>query len=186
MEKQRSRSIYQLCMMALMAGVMCFLSPIAIPIGAVPISLSFLAIYLSVYILGMKMGTVSCMVYLLLGFAGLPVFSGYTGGVAKLAGPTGGYLVGYIFLALICGWIMEKSSYQLPWCFVGMAAGSAAAYAFGTVWFMIVMDCSLVAALSQCVIPFLFGDFLKMAAASVIGPQVRRRLKLAGLLDGHC
>ena len=101
-EKSRS-TVYQLCFVALMAAVMCFMGPLSIPIGEVPVSFTNLIIYLSVYLLGMKMGTASCIVYLLLGMVGLPVFSGYSGGMAKLAGPTGGYLIGFIFMALICG-----------------------------------------------------------------------------------
>ena len=89
MKEETIPAVQQLCFIALMAGIMCLLGPLAIPIGPVPISVMTLLIYLSVYILGMKMGTVSCIIYLLLGFVGLPVFAGYTGGAGKLLGATG-------------------------------------------------------------------------------------------------
>ena len=87
---------YEITMTALMAAVTCILAPLSIPIGPVPISFTNLAIYLSLYLLGWKKGTISYLIYLLLGLVGLPVFSGFTGGPAKLAGPTGGYIIGFI------------------------------------------------------------------------------------------
>ena len=85
----RKRKIYTLTVTAVMTAVTCILAPISISIGVVPISFTNLAIYLSLYLLGWKMGTVSVVVYLLIGMTGLPVFSGFSGGIAKLVGPTG-------------------------------------------------------------------------------------------------
>ena len=96
---------YEITMTALMAAVTCILAPLSIPIGPVPISFTNLAIYLSLYLLGWKKGTISYLIYLLLGLVGLPVFSGFTGGPAKLAGPTGGYIIGFIVMAV------EKEGY---------------------------------------------------------------------------
>ena len=79
---------------AIMTAVMCILGPLSIPIGPVPITLTNLAIYLAMYILGTKRGSAAVCLYLLIGLAGLPVFSGFTGGPGKLLGPTGGYLIG--------------------------------------------------------------------------------------------
>ena len=101
---------YEITMTALMAAVTCILAPLSIPIGPVPISFTNLAIYLSLYLLGWKKGTISYLIYLLLGLVGLPVFSGFTGGPAKLAGPTGGYIIGFIPMAIICGFAFEKFS----------------------------------------------------------------------------
>ncbi|MDE7313811.1 MAG: biotin transporter BioY [Eubacterium sp.] len=174
--------VRQLCFIALMSAVMCLLGPLAVPIGPVPISVMTLTIYLSMYVLGMKMGTVSCMIYLLLGFAGVPVFAGYTGGAAKLLGPTGGYLVGYICLTLVGGFIMEQFSYKRIWCILGMVVGTVVLYAFGTVWFMVLMKCELGYALSACVIPFLIGDLAKIVLAELVGQEIRKRLKAANLI----
>lgn len=182
MKEQTVSGVHQLCMMAMMSAVMCVIAPLSIPIGSVPISAATLVIYLSVYLLGTKMGTVSCAVYLMLGFAGLPVFSNYTGGAAKLLGPTGGYLAGYIFLALVCGLFMEKSSYKMIWCIIGMIAGTAVLYVFGTVWFVIMMKCDIGYAVSACVTPFIIGDLAKIIFSELAGREIRKRLKIAGLI----
>lgn len=91
----------ELTLIGLMAALTCIAGPLSLPLpfSPVPISLTNLAIYFSVYILGMKRGTISYLVYLLLGLVGLPVFSAFTSGPAKLFGPTGGYLIGFIFIA---------------------------------------------------------------------------------------
>ena len=99
--QKKKFSLTQLIFMALMAAVMCIAGPLAVPIGPVPITLTNLVIYIAVGVLGTAQGTISYCLYLLLGMVGLPVFSGYAGGLGKLAGPTGGYLIGFIAMALI-------------------------------------------------------------------------------------
>ena len=158
------------------------LGPMSIPIGAVPISFTNLVIYLTVYLLGAKKGCISYLIYMLLGVVGLPVFSGYTGGIAKLAGPTGGYLVGFILLALISGIVLEKTNRNIVWSFVGMVAGTAIAYLFGTVWFVIQAQCTVGYALSVCVMPFIPFDLLKMVIAIALGKVVFIALKRSSLL----
>lgn len=175
-------SVYRLCVTALMAAVMCILGPMSIPIGEVPISFTNLVIYLTVFLIGARLGTLSYVVYLLLGMAGLPVFSGYQGGLAKLVGPTGGYLVGFILMAVICGVVVEKSRYSIPWSVAGMALATLIAYAFGTVWFVMMSQCSVGYALTVCVLPFLVFDFIKIVLAVALGSEIRKRLVLANLL----
>lgn len=105
---QKKSKIYGLSMTAVMAAVTCVLAPMSIPIGPVPISFTNLAIYLSLYLLGWKRGTVSYLVYVLIGMVGVPVFSGFTGGMGRLLGPTGGYIVGFIPMALIAGAVIDR------------------------------------------------------------------------------
>jgi len=176
---------YQMAVCALMAAVMCILGPMSIPIGPVPISLTMLAIYLAVFLLGTKFGTLSYGIYFLLGLVGLPVFSGGTGGLGKVAGPTGGYLIGMFFLAVITGIFVEK--FQDKWyiIYLGMILGDAVNYIFGTAWFVISTKCTLRYALEMCVLPFIAVDLLKMAAALVLGLAVRKRLSRAGLLRNN-
>ena len=185
----RRGKTYRMAMTALMAAVTCVLAPMAIPIGPVPISFTNLAIYLSLYLLGWKRGTVllgwkrgtvSYLVYVLIGAVGVPVFSGFTGGLGKLAGATGGYIVGFIPMAVIAGLVIDRyrnRGLQLA----GMIVGTAVCYAFGTAWFCFVMDSTPMAALSLCVIPFIPGDLVKMLLAMWVGPMIRRRLVQAGL-----
>ena len=101
--KDKKLTTYQMAVTAVMAAVLCVLGPLTVPIGAVPISLANFVICLTAWLLGPKFGTLSVVIYLALGAIGIPVFSGYGAGLAKLAGPTGGYLVGYLLLAFIGG-----------------------------------------------------------------------------------
>ncbi len=110
--KNKKLTTYQMAVTALMAAALCVLGPLSVPIGAIPISLSNFVICLTAWLLGPKFGTLSVAVYLLIGLVGVPVFSGYGAGIAKLAGPTGGYLVGYLLLAFIGGLFIEKSKGQ--------------------------------------------------------------------------
>ncbi len=177
---RQKRKTYFMAVTALMAAVTCVLAPMSIPIGPVPISFTNLAIYLSLYLLGWKWGTVSYLVYMLIGMVGVPVFSGFTGGLGKLAGATGGYIVGFLPMAVIAGLVIDRyrsRGIQLA----GMIVGTAVCYALGTVWFCFVMDSTPVAALGLCVIPFIPGDLVKMLAAMTAGPVIRRRLVQAGL-----
>lgn len=125
-----------MALIGVMAAVTCILGPLslAIPVSPVPISLTNLAVYFAIYVLGMKRGTISYCIYLLLGLIGLPVFAAFTGGAGKLFGPTGGYLIGFIFMALICGFFIEKWEKKLYMHFIGMVLGTAVCYVFGTAW----------------------------------------------------
>ena len=153
-------SAAQLTIAALMAAVMCVLGPVSVPIGPIPIA----------------------MVYLLLGAVGMPVFAGYGAGAAVLFGPTGGYLIGYLAMALVGGWAVERTGGRPVLSGLGLAAGVAVSYAFGTAWFIVQMGCTLPYALGVCVVPFIPFDLAKVALASAAGSLLRRRLADAGLL----
>lgn len=182
MKDLSKQSTRRMTLAALMAAVMCVLGPLSLPIGAVPISLTNLAVALAVWLLGPKWGAVSVAVYLALGAVGLPVFSGYAGGLAKLAGPTGGYLAGFVPMALIAGLVLERTGYHPFRGWLGLVLGTAVCYGFGTLWFMAQMGCTLGHALAVCVYPFILFDLVKMGVACVLGPVLRRRLTDAGLL----
>ena len=102
-----------LAMTAVMAAVLSVVSPFSISIGPIPLSLCTLIIYMNAYILGWKRGTVATLVYVLLGAVGMPVFNGFSAGLGVVAGPTGGYIVGYVPLALICGLAVSP---RTGWC----------------------------------------------------------------------
>ena len=167
---------YEITITALMTAVTCILAPMSIPIGPVPISFTNLAIYLSLYLLGWKKGTISYLIYLLIGLVGLPVFSGFTGGPAKLAGTTGGYIIGFIVMAVIAGLFIDNC--RKPWIqLIGMIVGTIVCYLFGTVWFCIVAGYTFQAALAVCVIPFIPADLVKMIIAMIIGPMIKKRIR---------
>ncbi len=180
---KKKLSVYQMAVAALMTGLMCILGPLSIPIGAVPISFTNFAVYITVYLLGTKLGSVSYCVYLLIGMAGLPVFSAYSGGIAKLAGPTGGYLIGFILMSVISGLFIDKCHGKPVFSILGMVLGTFIAYLFGTVWFIAEAKCTLWYALTVCVFPFLIGDAVKILIAAKIGPAIRSALNKANLLE---
>jgi len=162
---------------ALMTAVICILAPLSIPIGPVPISLTNLAIYFTMYILDTKRGTIAYLIYLLLGLAGLPIFSNFTGGPQKLFGPTGGYLIGFIPMALITGLVVDRFYKKRILCIAVMEASTWICYLFGSAWLMVSMKITFKAALMAGVIPFIIEDFIKMALAGIFGPVLRDRLR---------
>ena len=194
MTEQKRNRVHRMAVCAIMAAVICVLAPIAVPIGPVPFTVGTLAIYLTAYLLGGVWGTVSTLVYLLVGLVGVPVFSGYMGGPSRLAGPTGGYLVGYLPMALLMGAVVQWSfrrfsgegkkgiAAALTVQFFGLAAGTAVLYAFGTAWYCIQAEADLSAAMAGCVYPFIPIDLIKIAVTLAIGMPVRRRLEQARLL----
>ena len=135
----------QMVLIALMTAVTCVLGPLSIPLpfSPVPISLTNFAIFLAIFVLGMKSGTISFIIYLLLGAIGVPVFSSFRGGLQVLAGPTGGYLIGL-----------------------------AVCYAFGTVWLAKLLSLSFKEGLMMGVIPYLPGDAAKIIIAAIVGPKL--------------
>lgn len=176
--------IKQIALVGLMSAVICVLGPlsVSIPVSPVPVSLGLLGIYLAVSILGMKLGALSVGIYLLLGFAGVPVFTGFTAGVGKLLSPTGGYITGYLFMALICGLFVDKWGSRTLVSLLGMALGTTVCYLFGSVWLAAQMSLTFPQALAIGVLPYIPFDLAKMIFASVLGLQIRRRLKRTGLI----
>ena len=165
----------KLTLIGLMSALLCILGPLSIPlpVSPVPITLTNFAVYIIVYILGMRSGTVSVLIYLCLGTAGLPVFSAFSGGLAQLAGPTGGYLAGFLFLALIQGFLMERFPGKNAAAVTGMILGLAMCYLFGTAWLAVQMNLTFFAALGIGVLPYLPGDAVKIILAAVVGPKLR-------------
>lgn len=164
-------------------AVFCILAPVSIPlpVSPVPVSLTSLILFVILYILGWQAGTICYLIYLFMGMLGLPVFSGFSGGMAKLAGPTGGYLAGFIFTALISGWMIEHSGGRRWLEVIGMILGMLAAYLSGTIWLSHLSGNSFRAALIQGVLPFLAGDAVKIVAAVTAAPVLKKRLKRAGV-----
>lgn len=164
----------QMVLIALMTAVTCVLGPLSIPLpfSPVPISLTNFAIFLAIFILGMKNGTISFIIYLLLGAVGVPVFSSFRGGLQVLAGPTGGYLIGFIFLALIMGFALDHFDRKLVPTIIGMIIGMVVCYAFGTVWLAKLLSLSFKEGLMMGVIPYLPGDAAKIIIAAIVGPKL--------------
>ncbi len=161
---------------ALFAAIICICAPLSIQIAVIPLSLATLAIYILSAISDIKISLPAVCVYILLGAVGLPVFSGFQGGFQKLAGVTGGYIVGYIPCVFIIGILLKKSPKRFMYP-LSMAAGTAVLYGFGTAWYVFQTKTSLASALAVCVLPFLAGDAVKIAAASIVSPIIRKRIQ---------
>ena len=169
----RKLKIQELVLAALMTAVLAVLSPISIPIGPVPISLGTFAVCLSVTILGKNLGTVSYLTYLLLGLTGLPVFSNYEGGLAKLLGPTGGYLIGMLFLSLLGGFGVDCFAKKPILQYLFFLLGILLCYIMGTLWLSKVLYLGFMKALSVGVLPFIGPDCIKVFLALVLGRKVK-------------
>ena len=164
---------------ALAAAIICALSPFsfAIPISPVPISLSILAIYYAVYACGWKWGSAAVLLYLLIGLVGVPVFAGFTAGPAKLMGPTGGYLIGYVFVSLLAGLFVDRFENKIYMHALGMVFGTTVCYMLGTLWLARVASLSFKAALMAGVIPYIPADIVKIIIALLTGPAIRKAIR---------
>lgn len=170
-------SVQKMAIIALMTAVLCILAPISIPvfISPVPISLGVLAIYLTAYVLSPLDATISVIIFILLGTFGLPVFSGYSGGLSKLVGPTGGYIIGFLFTVYISSLFIHMKK-GIIFDVIGMITGLAICYILGTIWFSYQQGKGFIASLLLCVVPFLIGDAIKIIVAVILGTQINKRL----------
>lgn len=180
---EKKSNVYQMAIIGVMAAVICILGPLSIPIGVVPISFTNLAVYFVLYTLGMKKGSLSYIIYMLIGFVGIPVFSNFSGGPSKLLGPTGGYIIGFLFMAVIAGLFIDKFFDKWYLCVIGMILGTAICYVFGSFWLSFQAHMTASKAFAVGVIPFIPGDLAKILIASIIGPQIRNRLIKANLFQ---
>ena len=170
-------SARQMVFTAVMAALICIAAPFVIPLpSAVPLSVATFAVYMAGALLGKEKGTLAVLIYLLIGLVGLPVFSGFTGGIARLAAPTGGYLVGYISCAFLTGLFADKFGGKLWSMAAGMVLGTLSLYLFGTIWFVISTGADVWSALLACVVPFLPLDGVKIAAACAVSVPLRKKL----------
>lgn len=182
--KERSKT-YDMAYCGIFAVVIAICSWISIP-ATVPFTLQTFAVFLSVILLGGRRGTVSVVVYILLGAIGVPVFAEFTGGLGIILNNTGGYIIGFLFSALIM-WAAESLFGRKLWVqAVSMVAGLVVCYAFGTVWFMIVYmrdagPVGMMTVLGWCVIPFILPDVVKIVLALMLGSTLKK--SLAGIID---
>lgn len=179
--KTKKMKTLDMVYIALFACLMAICAWISIP-GQIPFTLQTMGVFLAVGLLGGKRGTVAVLVYILIGAVGLPVFSGFAGGLGKLLGMTGGYIVGFLVSALLM-WAMEALFGSKKWVLpVSMVVGLIACYAFGTAWFMVVYTSSkgaitLGAVLGMCVIPYIIPDAVKIAVALLLTKALKRFVK---------
>lgn len=166
-------NIKDMCRIAMMTVLLIICSWINLPIGPVPFSLQTFAVFSALYLLGGKHGTITVLLYILLGACGLPVFSGFMGGIGKLMGPTGGYIIGFLVGAVFYWGIESMRFKNSVWKILSLVAVLFVCYAFGTAWFIMVYNqagntMSVAKALSLCVLPFILPDVGKLALSTIV------------------
>lgn len=171
---------------AVFTVVLVICSWISIP-TQIPFTFQTFGVFMAVGVLGGRRGTWTVLVYLLLGAVGLPVFSGFRGGAGVLLSVNGGYLIGFLFSALVM-WAMEKifagiwkkSSFIV---FLSMLMGLLTCYLFGSAWFMVIYakttgTAGFMSVLGWCVIPFIIPDLIKVSLAFMLAKKMRKYVKL--------
>ena len=171
----RRNSLHTLTLCALFAALVSVLSPIAIPLGPVPVSLGLLGVLITAVTLSPLQSAVAVGVFLAIGLCGLPVFSGGGSGAMILVGPTGGYLWSYLLCAPLVSCLARimKPSRVPVGAFLACLVGTLACYACGTLQYCILTHTQPLPALLVCVLPFLPFDLLKAAAAAYLGMRLR-------------
>lgn len=163
------------------AAVLAILSQITIPMpSSVPITLQTFAVALTGFVLAWKLGTASTLVYILIGAIGVPVFSGFSGGVQRLVGYTGGFIWGFIIMVFLCGVAVLKTN--KAFVFLLSMAGLAICHLLGVIQFMIVTGRGFAEAFLLASAPYIIKDVISVILAYAVGMQIRKRLIRAGLL----
>jgi biotin transport system substrate-specific component len=182
--------IYDLVLISVSAALITICSWISIPLGPVPFTLQTLGILAVMLTIGGRRGTIAILVYLALGAVGVPVFAGFKGGIMSFIGPTGGFLIGFVFGALVY-WLLEKlflkklmTSPVKTWIsgMLGFLVFEVVMYTVGVIWFMTVYAAQtgpvgLATVMTWCVIPFIIPDIVKMAVAVLIGERASKLIR---------
>lgn len=163
---------------AFFAIIIAGLSQLTIPLGLIPLTGQTFAIGLVVTFLGLRTGTVSIIIYLLLGLIGLPVFAGGTSGIGILFGPTGGYLIGFIFNGLLTGKLLEKDSTNYVRGILANIAGALATLVFGTLWLKWSTGMAWIGAINGGFLLFLLPGVIKAVAAAYLGIFLKKKMRI--------
>lgn len=167
-------SVREMIMVGVGAALMAVFSQLSIPLPSVPLTLQVFGVVIISIILGKKLGTLSIIVFMLLGAIGLPVFAGFTGGLNIIAGATGGYIIGFVFMAFIIGYFIEKD--KKPLAFIGAYLGLAVDYIFGMIQLKLLMGLTLEGALVAGLYPFIIKDLILTALGVMVALSIRNRV----------
>ncbi|ULH16887.1 biotin transporter BioY [Deinococcus sp. KNUC1210] len=162
------------------AALVALLAQVELPLKPVPVTLQTLGVLLVGAALGWKRGGLALLTYVLAGAVGLPVLSGGGAGLAKVLGPTGGYLAGFVLAAALVGWLVERFGLDrhMPGTALAMLAGNVVIYALGLPWLgHVIPALHGQALLSAGLTTFLLGDALKLALAVLLLPTAWKLLR---------
>lgn len=167
-------SVREMIMVGVGAALMAVFSQLSIPLPSVPLTLQVFGVVIISVILGKKLGTLSIIVFMLLGAIGLPVFASFTGGLNIITGATGGYIIGFVFMAFIIGYFIEKD--KRPLVFIGAYLGLAVDYIFGVIQLKLLMGLTLEGALVAGLYPFIIKDLILAALGIMVALSIRNRV----------
>ena len=178
MKPKRSVEIEAYVYIALMAVLICVCSWIAIPF-MIPFTMQTFGVFCSLLLLGGKRGTAAVGLYLFMGLIGLPVFSGFRGGVGHLIGPTGGYIIGFLFSGIVYILLEPFLSGQKVFRWIVLALVQIVCYLIGTLWFITIygiqeINYSFLSAISLCVLPFIIPDCIKIVLAVILCNRIKK------------
>lgn len=176
--------VKEMLLCALMVAVMAILAQLTIPVGPVPFTMSIMGVYLAAGILGKRLAPVAMTVYVLLGAFGAPIFTGAKGGLPVVAGPTGGFLWGYIVASFLIGYLYPAEKGGKSYLKIGGAflAGMLVIYSLGLLQLSFLLGMDIKKAFLVGAAPFLGPDLIKVAIAVLLVVPVRGALEKAGLL----
>lgn len=170
--------IKDIASISMMTAIIAVCSWITIPTSAVSFTMQTFGVFAALRLLGGKKGTISVLLYIFIGAIGVPVFAGFSSGPQAIVGPTGGYIIGFLFICALY-WVCEKKITNRFIAYAVLTAGLFLCYTFGTVQFIHVTSVNSVkAALLMCVVPFIIPDLIKLVLADLIGVRVKKALKL--------
>lgn len=168
----------ELCLGALFCALTAMCSQLVLNIGPVPVSLNLLAVFLCGALLRPRLALLAQTAYLLLGLIGVPVFSNFGAGPAKLLGPTGGYLIVYPLMAWMVAFALQKWGGRWWIAVLSMLAALAVCYATGTVWLCVQANMTAAQGLAAGVLPFIGFDAAKIALSTLLAGLLKKRVRL--------
>ncbi|AYK06904.1 biotin transporter BioY [Brevibacillus laterosporus] len=183
--QHRNENLRTYMVIAIFTAITAVFAQITIPLPTVPITGQTLAVGLVATVLGSRYGTVSMVLYALLGAIGVPVFAGFSGGPQVLIGPTGGFIFGFIATAFIMGYLLEKTKYTFTMALIANLLGMVVTFLFGVVQLKLVLNLSWAGAMAAGVTPFIAGGIIKAVLAAYVGIILRKRLISIGMLKGN-
>lgn len=178
-----NKKIKNIVFIAIMAALMCILSPISFPLGIIPITLGTFTFCFVGALLSWNKSLSVVLIYIIIGIIGLPVFSSYRGGIGVVLGATGGYLVGYLPAVILISILINKFKSKI-WIYpISMIIGILVCYTFGSIWFMIESGNNFVETIAICVAPFILPDIIKIIVASIITYTLNNKTPIGKMLS---
>ena len=177
MNQSSKFSVRDICYAGLFAAVIAVMAQISIPMPlGVPMTMQTFAITLAAVVLGSKLSAISTLVYVLLGAVGVPVLANFSGGIDKLVGPTGGFLISFPIMAYIIGLGVEHKDDFKGAFVIFLVLGTVINYVIGVAMFVVVAHSTVAVGISACVLPFIPTAILKAVLASLLGLNLRKRI----------